>query len=250
MLLGLIRPTRGGARSSASTLRTRAGRHARADRLPARRPRALRADDAASSCSPTSPGCAAVSTRGVRALAERLAARPRPPGRRPLARQPAEGRCGAGVHARPRLLILDEPTSGLDPLVQQEFQRARPRGRRLRRHGVPVLARAGRGRAARRPGRRSSTTAGSSSSTRSTGCVSGGHASASSSTSPSRPRRSWPSRPGVRAMEVRGDTAVCTVAGPVGPLLAVAVATGWSTCTRTTPISRTRSSATWTGGTR
>ncbi len=124
----------------------------------------------------------------------------------------------------PRLLVLDEPTSGLDPLVQVEFGR-------LVREAVDfgatvflsshVLAEVEQlaDRVAIVDGGRLLVV----------DTVDGLREKATKRVEldfPGSPPPELGSAPGVRELEVRGDTAVCTVAGPVGPLMAVAVRYG------------------------
>jgi ABC-2 type transport system ATP-binding protein len=125
---------------------------------------------------------------------------------------------------QPRLLVLDEPTSGLDPLVQVEFGR-------LVREAVDfgatvflsshVLAEVGQlaDRVAIVDDGRLLVV----------DTVDGLREKATKRVEldfPGPPPYELRSAPGVRDVEVRGETAVCTVAGPVGGLLAVAVARG------------------------
>ncbi len=124
----------------------------------------------------------------------------------------------------PRLLVLDEPTSGLDPLVQQEFQRlvreAVDFGATvfLSSHVLAEVEQLADRVAIVDDGRLVVVDT-----------VDGLRERATKRVEldfPAAPPAELAGAPGVRAVEVRGQTAVCTVAGPVGGLLAVAVAHG------------------------
>ena len=124
----------------------------------------------------------------------------------------------------PRLLILDEPTSGLDPLVQREFQalvrEAVDFGATvfLSSHVLTEVEQLADRVAIVNDGRLVVVDT-----------VDGLREKATKRVEldfPTTPPSDLATAAGVRGVEVRGDTAVCTVAGPVGALLAVAVAHG------------------------
>lgn len=125
---------------------------------------------------------------------------------------------------RPRLLILDEPTSGLDPLVQLEFRRlvreAAADGATvfLSSHVLTEVEQMADRVGIVNQGRLVMVDT-----------VDGLRERATKRVEldfPARPPTVLASAPGVRAVEIHGDTAVCTVAGPVGALLAMAVGHG------------------------
>jgi ABC-2 type transport system ATP-binding protein len=124
----------------------------------------------------------------------------------------------------PRLLILDEPTSGLDPLVQKEFQslvrEAVDFGATvfLSSHVLAEVEQLADRVAIVNDGRLVVVDTVDGLRERATKRVELDFAGT--------PPADLASATGVRSVEVRGDTAVCTVAGPVGSLLAVAVAHG------------------------
>ena len=124
----------------------------------------------------------------------------------------------------PRLLVLDEPTSGLDPLVQLEFQHlvreAVDFGATvfLSSHVLTEVEQLADRVAIVDDGRLVVVDT-----------VDGLREKATKRVEldfPGAPPGDLLDAPGVRDMEVRGDTAICTVAGPVGPLMAVAVGHG------------------------
>ena len=124
----------------------------------------------------------------------------------------------------PRLLVLDEPTSGLDPLVQLEFQHlvreAVDFGASvfLSSHVLTEVEQLADRVAIVDDGRLVVVDT-----------VDGLREKATKRVEldfPGIPPAELLGATGVRDMEVRGDTAVCTVAGPVGPLMAVAVGHG------------------------
>lgn len=123
---------------------------------------------------------------------------------------------------QPRLLVLDEPTSGLDPLVQKEFQalvhEAVNEGATvfLSSHVLTEVEQLAHRVAIVNEGRLVVVDT-----------VDGLRERATKRVEldfPSSPPQELAHAPGVRNVEVRGDTAICAVAGPVGALLAVAVA--------------------------
>ena len=155
MLLGFIRPTPARPRSRASTPGATRAVHAPA-RLPGRDPGYLGELTARRSCSTTSARLRGLPAGAWRPLAERLELDPTVADPEALARQPPEGRGGAGVHGQRAAAGHGRADHRPRPAHAARVPRPGRGGPGRRPDGLPLVAQPDRGRAGLRPGRRSS----------------------------------------------------------------------------------------------